>query len=217
MIGGAGQFRQTNVEKVKNKPLNLQQWFLKSQHKNFAGPGPKDLDRTLDRDSEQARAQRAAEEEARQAAKMAKKAKKEESERLKRLKRESEAIKAEVDADVEDIDAVHAKDGVDEAEDEEAPDQADHDEGMVDGEPVPPLDPSSAISPPSSSDPLATTPEPEPIPQWFETFKPTEDWLPQGTRVDDYTPEACATMERKFWKNIGLGEPSWYGADLQGE
>ncbi len=233
MIGQAGQFRQTNVEKLKNKPLTLQQWFAKSQHRNFLGPGPKDLDRTLDRDSEQARAKRAAEAKAKEAMRAVKRAKKEEIQRYKRERRELEMVQGEESEE----DASREEQEQDEKalekkkEDEEglpgpsAPVESmgdaakDHPVGNIDmigGEDVPPLDPSSAISPPSSSDPLATTPEPEAIPEFYQNFRPTEDWLPPDTKVEDYTPEACATMERKFWKNIGLGEPSWYGADLQG-
>lgn len=223
MIGGAGQFRQTNVEKLKNKPLTLQQWFDKSLHRNFAGPGPKDLDRTLDRDSEHARAQRAAEEEARKAKRQAKRAKKREIDRQRQERLESEAVKME-DTTIETRGDETAGDIAplsSQAKDESSVAI----EGLTNGdveitdasEAVPALDPSSAASPQSSSEPLATTPQPESIPQWYESFEPTRDWLPQGTEVDDYTPEACATLERKFWKNIGLGEPSWYGADLQGE
>jgi len=242
MLGGAGQFRQTNVEKARNKPLTLQQWFEKSQQRSFAAPGPKDLDRTLDRDSQEARAQRAAEEEARRTTRSAKRAKKEDSGRQKLGRIESEAIQVElgdpIDGDViEDglLPVGHlTEDGAVRTPQAAALDAGstgsqavaggDADSHEISGDtvivetldPVPALDPTSAASPQSSSDPLVTTPQPELVPEWYETFDPMESWLQPGTKVDDYTPEACAAMERKFWKNMGLGEPSWYGADLLG-
>ena len=240
MLGGAGQFRQTNVEKLKSKPLTLRQWFEKSQHRNFAGPGPKDLDRTLDRDSEQARAQRAAEEQARmdmRLAKKAKKAKRDESERMRVEKLEAHVGKWDKGSEVpllkeegEEQSTFKSSQMVasDEAQPEISqplPDESgnlqDNQDGDVEIEDplttLPALDPSSATSPVSSSDPQVCTPQPEPIPQWYETFDPMKSWLPKETTLDDYTPEACATLDRKFWKNMGLGEPAWYGADLQGK
>ena len=220
MIGGAGQFRQTNVEKLKNKPLTLQQWFTKSRHRNFAGPGPKDLDRTLDRDSEQARAQRAAEEQARIETRQAKKLKREDIERKKRERMELESLKLEsamngsslsdeqMETDTQTLSqAMRTTRGGSRGPCEVA--------DLIDE--VPPLKPPSATSRQSSPDPLATTPEHEPTYDWYDTFDPTCAWLPDATSLEDYTPEACATMERKFWKNMGLGEPTWYGADLQGK
>ena len=84
-------------------------------------------------------------------------------------------------------------------------------------DPVPPLDPSSSGSAHSSPDPIALTPESESIPPFYQTFDPASSWLPENTRLEDYSVEACAQMERKFWKGLGVGEPGWYGADLLGE
>ena len=220
MIGGAGQFRQTNVEKLKNKPLTLEQWFTKSRHRNFAGPGPKDLDRTLDRDSEQARAQRAAEEQIRNETRLAKKLKREDIERKKRERPESESLRLEneMNGDLLGDAAMET--------DRQISSQATRDlRGGSHGhrevadliEVVPTLKLTSATSRQSSPDPLAVTPEQESASNWYDDFDPAHDWLPDATSLADYTPEACATMERKFWKNIGLGEPTWYGADLQGK
>lgn len=52
---------------------------------------------------------------------------------------------------------------------------------------------------------------------FLETFKPHEDWLPPGTKATDYTRDFCQDLERKYWRNCGLGKPAWYGADTQGE
>jgi hypothetical protein len=52
---------------------------------------------------------------------------------------------------------------------------------------------------------------------WYETFDPMSSWLPQDTTLDDYSVEACKELERKFWRGLGSGQSSWYGADLQGE
>lgn len=51
---------------------------------------------------------------------------------------------------------------------------------------------------------------------FFETFDPAQDWLPFGTKPEDYTPEFCARLERHYWRNLGLGKAPWYGADTQG-
>lgn len=52
---------------------------------------------------------------------------------------------------------------------------------------------------------------------WYQTFDLMKDWLPPDTTLDDFTVEACRELERKFWRGLSLGEPSWYGADLKGE
>jgi hypothetical protein len=52
---------------------------------------------------------------------------------------------------------------------------------------------------------------------WYQTFDLLKDWLPTDTTIDDYTVDACRELERKFWRGLSLGEPSWYGADLKGE
>ncbi|EJD42482.1 JmjC-domain-containing protein [Auricularia subglabra TFB-10046 SS5] len=47
-------------------------------------------------------------------------------------------------------------------------------------------------------------------------FEPHVAWLPPATTADDYTPEFCRTLERMFWRSLGLGRPAWYGADSAG-
>lgn len=51
---------------------------------------------------------------------------------------------------------------------------------------------------------------------FLETFDPHSAWLPPGTTAEDYTPEFCQKLERKYWRNCGLAKPAWYGADTQG-
>ncbi|OBZ73253.1 Lysine-specific demethylase 4D [Grifola frondosa] len=51
---------------------------------------------------------------------------------------------------------------------------------------------------------------------FLETFDPHSDWLPSNTTPFDYTTEFCRELERRYWRNCGLGKPAWYGADLQG-
>lgn len=53
--------------------------------------------------------------------------------------------------------------------------------------------------------------------QFLEGFDPHSDWLPPNTTGFDYTPEFCKELERRYWRNCGLGKSAWYGADLQGE
>ncbi|KZV82646.1 JmjC-domain-containing protein [Exidia glandulosa HHB12029] len=47
-------------------------------------------------------------------------------------------------------------------------------------------------------------------------FEPHIAWLPPGTTADDYTPEFCRTLERMYWRSLGLGRAAWYGADSEG-
>lgn len=47
-------------------------------------------------------------------------------------------------------------------------------------------------------------------------FDPHIAWLPPGTTADDYTPEFCRTLERMYWRSLGLGRAAWYGADSAG-
>jgi hypothetical protein len=51
---------------------------------------------------------------------------------------------------------------------------------------------------------------------WYDTFDPHSDWLPKETSQEDYTEDGCRALERKFWRELGLGEACWYGADMKG-
>ena len=51
---------------------------------------------------------------------------------------------------------------------------------------------------------------------FLKDFDPHSDWLPPNTKPYDYTPEFGSTLERKYWRNCGLGRPAWYGADTTG-
>jgi hypothetical protein len=52
--------------------------------------------------------------------------------------------------------------------------------------------------------------------EFLNTFEPHDDWLPADTKASDYTREYCQELERKYWRNLGLGKPAWYGADSAG-
>jgi hypothetical protein len=51
---------------------------------------------------------------------------------------------------------------------------------------------------------------------FLKSFNPHTDWLPPNTRLEDYTPEFCKDLERRFWRNCGFGAPAMYGADMEG-
>ena len=51
---------------------------------------------------------------------------------------------------------------------------------------------------------------------FMKSFNPRTDWLPPNTRSEDYTPEFCKDLERRFWRNCGFGTPAMYGADMEG-
>lgn len=200
MLGRKGLFRVTNVEKRKQHPLDVREWFNMCQSKKFVGPGPKDVDRTLDRDSKEAKERR----EKTQAEMKVKKL--ERREKLQAAKKRKEARMTGPGASqTEDGDGI--KGGP-------TADASSRFEGALDGDAVPDLAHSPHSS--SSSDPVAVTPTPDALDPFYKSFDPKVAWLPEGTTEDDYTAEACSVMERKFWKTLLTREPSWYGADLQG-
>jgi hypothetical protein len=51
---------------------------------------------------------------------------------------------------------------------------------------------------------------------FLKSFNSKTDWLPPNTRLEDYTPEFCRTLERQYWRNCGFGTPAMYGADMEG-
>ena len=51
---------------------------------------------------------------------------------------------------------------------------------------------------------------------FLDSFDPATAWLPRNTLSSDYTPAFCNTLERRFWRNCGLGRAAWYDADTAG-
>ncbi|WWC98925.1 hypothetical protein V866_005819 [Kwoniella sp. B9012] len=211
-LGSSGLFRIANVPKNKNRPLSIKEWFNKSNEKKYAGIGPRDIGKTLNRDSKEAIEWRA---------KRNEELKKEKEEKRKKLaQRKARKAEAAV-AEAAGAHAQKAKEGA-HKEDEDVgfnEKDIDHDPSTA----VPPLDPSSSNSAHSSPEPTnPTTPKAESsdpedqVEPWYKSFNPSEDWLPKDTKPEDYTSEACDALERHLWKNLSLGEPSWYGADMEG-
>ncbi|WWC87482.1 uncharacterized protein L201_002372 [Kwoniella dendrophila CBS 6074] len=199
IFGTAGLFKIANVPRNKNRPLSVKEWFNKCNEKKFTGIGPKDVGKTLNRDSKEAiewRARKNAE------------IKKEKEE--KRRKIAERKAKREAAASVPD----ETQNNVDQETKENDP--VTHDPSST----VPPLDPSSTSSHSSPEPTNPATPEAESdsehVEPWYKSFNPSEDWLPKETKPEDYNAETCAAMERHLWKNMGIGEPSWYGADMEG-
>ncbi|WWC69000.1 uncharacterized protein I206_102936 [Kwoniella pini CBS 10737] len=199
-LGASGLFKVANVPKNKNRPLSMKEWFNKCHDKKFLGIGPKDVGKTLNRDSKEAiewRARKNAE------IKQAKEDKKRKN--AERKARKEAAATGTVDVDVNEAIKQESMDLEVKEELELA---------------VPALDPSSTSSHSSPEPTHPTTPktesESEDVEPWYKSFNPSTDWLPKDTTPEDYTPETCAALERHLWKNMGLGEPSWYGADMEG-
>jgi hypothetical protein len=163
----------------------------------FVGPGPKDGDKALDRDSKEAKEWRAKQHQE------ILKGRREKREKLQAAKKRKEERVAKGDMDVK-------REAIDEEEEQvNAPSQTDP---AVDNVPALGHSPQSS----TESDPLARTPDSETMDPWYDHFDPKTAWLPTGTQPEDYTAEACSLMEKKFWKSLITREPSWYGADLQG-
>ncbi|KAL7420708.1 hypothetical protein Q5752_004659 [Cryptotrichosporon argae] len=209
MIGKGGVFLQANMQKNKNKPLTIQQWFDKCHDKAFAAPSPIEADLTVNRDSKEAKERREAIKSQIEAEKQRKKAKREAAAARKRERelRESE-MSAKANVEMDAVDGEKGKDEVEEAEEDVGGVHVEAEDAGA----VPPLDAASH----SSSEAMPTTPEADAVDPFFNDIDLRRAWLPKGANPEDYTAEACAKLERKFWKNLGVGEPSWYGADLQG-
>ncbi|WVN90424.1 uncharacterized protein L203_105660 [Cryptococcus depauperatus CBS 7841] len=188
LIGSSGLFRIANVVRNKRRPLTVEEWFKKCKDKKHSGPGPKDVDWVLNRDSKEAQERR--------------EKVKEEMKKAREKRRERRQAAEEKKTKKVDV--------VDEGIKEESRPNGTPSEKTRLGAPIPVLE-----SQAQSVSLTARTKE-ESIDSWYASFKPTEDWLPENTRPEDYTADACATLERRFWKNMGLGEPSWYGADMEG-
>ncbi|WWC59996.1 uncharacterized protein I303_102559 [Kwoniella dejecticola CBS 10117] len=202
-LGASGLFKVANVPKNKNRPLSMKEWFDKCHDKKFAGIGPKDVGKTLNRDSKEAIEWRA-----RKVAEM--KQAKEEKRRKnadRKARKEAAALSQTTQNADESTHAVNADASNDDVKEDVQTN-------------VPPLDPSSTSSHSSPEPAHPTTPktesEEEEVEPWYKTFEPAKDWLPKDTSPADYTPETCDALERHLWKNLGLGEPSWYGADMEG-
>lgn len=197
LIGSSGLFRIANVVRNKRRPLTVEEWFKKCKDKKFSGPGPKDVGSTTNRDSKEA-------EERRQKVRDDMK-KEKERRREKRLAAEANRVKKATE--IEDIKEEKENNG------QVQPVSDRKDEASTD-----------SVNKPQELHSASLGPEPftksrtfeKHINPWYESFDPKEDWLPENTRREDYSLEACVALERRFWKNMGLGEPSWYGADMEG-
>ncbi|KIR40170.1 specific transcriptional repressor [Cryptococcus deuterogattii 99/473] len=197
LIGSSGLFRIANVVRNKRRPLTVEEWFKKCKDKKFSGPGPKDVGSTTNRDSKEA-------EERRQKVRDDMK-KEKERRREKRLAAEANRVRKATE--IEDIKEEKENNG------QVQPVSDRKDEASTD-----------SVNKPQELHSASLGPEPftksrtfeKHINPWYESFDPKEDWLPENTRREDYSLEACVALERRFWKNMGLGEPSWYGADMEG-
>ncbi len=92
-------------------------------------------------------------------------------------------------------------------------------EAATEDEPIPTPDqveasqPEDAVKPANQAETHNNVAELDPF---FETFQPRSSWLADGTKDEDYTPEACKELERNFWRGCSARKP-WYGADLRGK
>jgi hypothetical protein len=198
--GNNGVFMQLNVERNRNRPLSIHEWFVKcNSHPDLRTPNPKEGDRSLNRDSKEARAERDRRIADTKAARLAARLKREAAAKRRQERLRAEAEKEEetangaLDESTSDIDAAYVED-------------------------LPALDADSATH--TSPEPVMTTPPSEPAEPTIDPFY-EEDWkkawLPEGITQDDFDVAGCTRIENKFWKSLGTGKKdSWYGADLAG-
>lgn len=207
MLGKNGVFVQRNVERMRNRPLSIHQWFDKCSQRDFATPNPKEVDRTTDRDSREFKEWQKRQKEEVKAVRAAKKEK-----RIAAVKRREERLaKAESEVKSEEIEEL----AINEANEHDSS-SFDHPHSPKGEDDVPALENSSHTS--HSTPEQITTPrsETQPLDPFYENVDLKKDWLPEGVEASDFTVRACANVERKFWKTIGMGRSSWYGADLAG-
>lgn len=211
MIGRNGVFVQRNIERNRSRPLSIREWFDKCSQEGFTTANPKEVDRTKNRDSREAKAWLAQKEAERQE-KLKIRRQKQEAAAERKRRREAEAAARAAAKDSSNFDrptasAHHAVDLV-----------------KTEVDDVPALTESSSNKSSPEQEPLATTPpetpqqDPEetPLDPFYEETDLHRAWLPEGVEPTDYTVTGCASIERKFWKQIGMSTPSWYGADLPG-
>ncbi|WOO78947.1 DNA damage-responsive transcriptional repressor RPH1 [Vanrija pseudolonga] len=226
MVGTGGVFVQQNIERLRSRGgLAIHEWFDKCAQDKYQTPNPKEIvTRTQDRDSKEAKARLAAEAARVKAERAEKKAKRDAAARRKLERRKAKAEEAESQVDVE----AEAKPELDaalltaDAVPSVAASPAIHEE--VDD--LPALEVASHTSR-STAEPLATTPDSatmaaeveeqlKPVNPFYENTDLHKDWLPQDATHEDFTVQGCANLERKFWRTLGQGSNSWYGADLAG-
>lgn len=209
MLGQNGVFVQRNIERNRNRPLSIHEWFNKCAQPDFKTPDPRQRDRTVDRDSKDAKTwqrEMAAAVRAEKAAKREAAAKRKQERDAKKAEERRKAEKAQ-----NDLSSFHTPPG-----------------GQGEDDDLPALDGSSHSSH-SDAEPIATPPESNspaaraanegklpPLDPFYETVDFHKDWLPSGATQDDFTVAGCVNLEKKFWKSIGMARSSWYGADLAG-
>lgn len=224
MVGKNGVFVQRNVERMRNRPFSIKEWYNKCNQPDFKTPNPKEGDRTLDREKKDAnwRRQQAAALKAEKAAKRAAALKrKEERDRKKaeeegRVKVEDKSAPATPVKAAQDSSSFHTPPGQHADDDLPALETSSH-TSHSDAEPL--ATTPAANSPDASTAPQnhdAKAPQLPPVDPFYDTADFKKDWLPEGVTQDDFTVAGCANMEKKFWKTIGMGRSSWYGADLAG-
>lgn len=194
-----------SIEKNKTHPLSIEDWFNKCHQPAFRGPGPKETDKAVARDSAEARAEL--------------KKWKEQKAAASKARREEREVKAAA--------KLRAAENATATAMEDTP-------ILRGGQEAAPGTPTSATSGsatlvddaggPSLTKPAKTKAKDKdksldpnrPLEPFYADFDPASTWLPDNTKPEDWTPEACRDIERRFWKGVGIGEPSWYGADLKG-
>ncbi|KAL1410221.1 hypothetical protein Q8F55_004226 [Vanrija albida] len=228
MVGTGGVFVQQNIERLRGRGgLAIHEWFDKCAQEKYQTPNPKEIvTRTQDRDSKEAKARLAAEAARVKAEKAERKAKRDAAAQRKEERRRRAATSATTKAEEGSAEDAETKPVVDAAAADPVPSVAASPAIHEEVDDLPALEVASHTSR-STAEPLATTPdsatmaveteEPrKPVNPFYETADLHKDWLPSDATQEDFTVQGCANLERKFWRTLGQGSNSWYGADLAG-
>ncbi|BEJ16489.1 hypothetical protein CspHIS471_0510940 [Cutaneotrichosporon sp. HIS471] len=211
MLGKNGVFIQRNIERNRNRPLSVKEWFNKCSHDDFLTPDPRQGDRTVDRDSKDARAWQRERVAAIKAGKLAKR----EAALKRKQKRDAKKAEEQAAADCANPDSSSFRTPPrSQNSDDDVPGlENSSNTSNSDGEPIATPELSSPANRSSRREPEAKL---SPVDPFYETVDFKKDWLPAGATQDDFTVSGCANIEKKFWKSIGMARSSWYGADLAG-
>jgi hypothetical protein len=232
MKGQNGVFVQLNVERNRNNPFAIHEWFNKCRsHADLRTPNPKEGEhRSLNRDSAEAKARAAQRAADVKAERLVKKEKREAAEKLKAQQAANDEMSQtneRADANVDRPAVAEPPDSSTLPQDSVSPAAADtlmdHNHTINETHhfnDLPPLDETSSHTSHSTGEPLVTTPASDPVnppidPFYDEDWK--KAWLPEGIAPEDFDVAACSRIEHRFWKSLGTGKKdSWYGADLAG-
>lgn len=241
MVGSAGLFRQNNMEKKRH--MSVREWFDQCKRDDLRAPRMSEVE-LKHTDGARGRELRTRRRRNLKRGKEQEQEQEEEHETVK-TEPEATSMAGgtnELDQAHGSLDSVQVQEDVDEEMAESHDDIVVDDTPMEDSTTVPHTPASQALDIRETPEPSVTngTPAPESATKpkrrtqtkgerdvahanranldsrFLKAFNPHKDWLPEGMKPEDYSNDFCAKLERRYWRNCGLGRHPWYGADMAG-